>query len=122
MRWGKPDASDPLAPPPRRSTLIRYEEIWAVVARIPAGRVATYGDVARIAGIPGGARQAGRAMRFCPPELALPWHRVIAAGGRIALTGEHGREQRRRLESENVPFAGAKVCLDRCHWQLARSH
>ena len=114
------DASDPLAPRPERSTLIRYQEIWAVVARIPPGKVATYGDIARMAGIHGGARQAGRAMRYCPPELALPWHRVIAAGGRIALTGEHGREQRRRLEFENVPFAGARVRLDRCRWELAR--
>ena len=104
---------------PPLATLIRYEQIWAVVSQIPTGRVATYGDIARMAGIPGGARQAGRAMRFCPPELALPWHRVVAAGGRIALSGEHGREQRRRLERENVPFAGARVRLDRCRWDSA---
>lgn len=98
------------------ATLIRYEQIWAVVSQIPTGRVATYGDIARMAGIPGGARQAGRAMRLCPPELALPWHRVLAAGGRIALSGEQGREQRRRLERERVPFAGARVRLERCRW------
>lgn len=98
------------------ATLVRYEQIWAVVSQIPTGRVATYADIARMAGIPGGARQAGRAMRFCPPELALPWHRVIAAGGRIALSGEQGREQRRRLERESVPFAGARVRLERCRW------
>lgn len=102
---------------PVGSAWIRYQEIWSVVARIPRGRVATYGDVARMAGIAGGARQAGRAMRLCPPELALPWHRVLGAGGRIALPGERGREQRRRLERENVPFAGAKVRLDQCRWE-----
>ncbi|MDE0108540.1 MAG: MGMT family protein [Bryobacterales bacterium] len=96
---------------------IRYQEVWSVVAQIPRGRVATYGDVARMAGIAGGARQAGRAMRLCPPELALPWHRVLAAGGRIALSGERAREQRRRLERENVPFAGARVRLERCRWE-----
>lgn len=99
------------------SAWIRYQEIWSVVARIPRGQVATYGDLARLAGIPGRARQAGRAMRSCPPELALPWHRVVAAGGRIALPGERGRQQRRRLERENVPFAGARVRLERCRWE-----
>ena len=90
-----------------------------MVAAIPRGRVATYGDVARMAGLPSGARQAGRAMRCCPPELALPWHRVVAADGRIALPGEHGREQRCRLEWESVPFAGSKVRLERCRWEPA---
>lgn len=70
-----------------------------------------------MAGIAGGARQAGRAMRLCPHDLALPWHRVLAAGGRIALPGERGSEQRRRLERESVPFAGAKVRLERCRWE-----
>ncbi len=70
-----------------------------------------------MAGMAGGARQAGRAMRLCPPELALPWHRVLAAGGRIALPGERGREQRRRLERESVPFAGARVRLEQCRWE-----
>lgn len=106
-----------LAGPPAASAWIRYQEIWSVVARIPKGQVATYGDVARMAGIVRGARQAGRAMRLCPPELALPWHRVLAAGGRIALPGERGREQRRRLERENVPFVGARVRLERCRWE-----
>ena len=112
-------AGEPASGRSRLSTWIRYERIWEVVADIPAGRVATYGDLARMAGLTNGARQAGRAMRHCPPELELPWHRVVAAGGRIALEGERGREQRRRLERESVPFAGARVRLDLCRWEAA---
>lgn len=91
--------------------------VWALVPRIPTGRVATYGDVATVLGLPRHARHVGRALRGCPARLGLPWHRVVAAGGRIALPGERGLEQRRRLESEGVPFRGAKVDLDRCRWR-----
>ncbi|MDE0102367.1 MAG: MGMT family protein [Bryobacterales bacterium] len=94
----------------------RYEEIWGAVAAIPRGRVATYGDVARMVGLPGAARMVGRALRACPPGADLPWHRVIAAGGRIALPDDRGREQRRRLTAEGVPFAGRRVILPECRW------
>ena len=96
----------------------REEIIWGIVARIPRGKVATYGDVAQAAGLLRGARQVGRAMRNCPPHLDLPWHRVLAAGGRIALTGSQGLEQRFRLEWENVPFSGPRVRLDLCRWEI----
>lgn len=96
----------------------REEIIWEIVSRIPRGKVATYGDVARAAGLQRGARQVGRAMRRCPPQLDLPWHRVLAAGGRIALQGPQGLEQRLRLESEGVPFSGSGVRLDLCRWEI----
>ena len=57
-------------------------------------------------------------MRACPQQLGLPWHRVVAAGGRIALPGDRGLEQRLRLEYEDVPFAGSRVALDQCRWQI----
>lgn len=96
----------------------RLARIWDLVARIPAGRVATYGDIALAAGLPRGARQVGRALRACPAQRELPWHRVLAAGGRIALPGDRGREQRLRLEYEGVPFAGARVRLELCRWDF----
>ena len=96
----------------------REDIIWGIVARIPRGKVATYGDVARAAGLLRGARQVGRAMRQCPPQLGLPWHRVLAAGGRIALKGPQGLEQRLRLEGEKVPFSGSRVRLDLCRWEI----
>jgi methylated-DNA-protein-cysteine methyltransferase-like protein len=77
---------------------------WDVVAMIPAGKVATYGDVARMAGFPGRARQAGYALKHMPPGAHLPWHRVVGAGGRIVFpkSSSQFREQTRRLRSEGV--------------------
>lgn len=86
--------------------------MWAVVASIPAGSVLTYGEVARAAGLPGRARQAGYALRVSPPGLHLPWHRVVGAGGRIAFppSSRQHREQARLLRSE-----GLKVLRGRVH-------
>lgn len=86
----------------------------AVVARIPRGRVATYGQVAALAGFPGASRQAAWALHA---SRGLPWQRVVAAGGRIALPGERGLEQRLRLENEGVKFRGARVRMDLHAWE-----
>ena len=94
------------------------EHIWQLVAQIPPGRVMTYGDIARAVGLRRGARHVGWAMRRCPAQLDLPWHRVLAAGGRIALSGDRGEEQRLRLQYENIPFAGKRVRLERCRWKI----
>jgi methylated-DNA-protein-cysteine methyltransferase-like protein len=80
-----------------------------VIARVPRGKVITYGEVAGQAGFPGAARQAVWSLRGA---RGLPWHRVVAAGGRIALPGIQGQEQRLRLESEGVTFRGARVRMD----------
>ena len=88
------------------------ERIWAAVRRIPPGRVATYGEVGAAVGCT--ARQVGSALRRGGSERRLPWHRVVASGGRIALPGSGGMEQRLRLEQEGVPFRGKRVWLERC--------
>ena len=88
-----------------------FQSVWAVVRRIPAGKVATYGGVARAAGFPGTARQVVWALRGAPRSAGLPWHRVLGAGGKILLPGPAGFEQRLRLEAEGVTFAGARVRL-----------
>jgi methylated-DNA-protein-cysteine methyltransferase related protein len=78
---------------------------------IPRGRVSTYGAVARTAGLPGRARQAGSALRVAPDALNLPWHRVVGAGGRIVFpkaTRAH-REQVRRLRAEGVLVKDGRV-------------
>jgi len=80
--------------------------IRRAVLKIPRGKVSTYGAVARAAGFPGAARQVVRALQR---SHGLPWQRVVAAGGRIALPGERGFEQRLRLEAEGVKFSGKKV-------------
>jgi methylated-DNA-protein-cysteine methyltransferase-like protein len=85
--------------------------IWHVVCSIPRGQVSTYGAVARAAGLPGRARQAGFALRVAPTGLNLPWHRVVGAGGRIAFpsSSREYREQARRLRAEGVAVANGRV-------------
>ena len=87
------------------------QAIWDVVCRIPQGQVSTYGAVARAAGLPGRARQAGFALRVAPDGMHLPWHRVVGAGGRIVFprTSRHHREQARRLRAEGVAVVQGRV-------------
>ena len=87
------------------------EAIWHAVCTIPRGRVATYGGVARAAGLPGRARQAGYALRVAGDSLSLPWHRVVGAGGRIAFprASRAHREQARRLRAEGVRVVEGRV-------------
>ena len=87
------------------------QAIWDVVCTIPRGQVSTYGAVARAAGLPGRARQAGLALRVAPDELNLPWHRVVGAGGRIVFpkATRQYKEQGRRLRAEGVPVRDGRV-------------
>ena len=91
-----------------------FARMRAVIAKVPRGRVATYGQIAELAGYPGAARQAVWALRA---SKGLPWHRIVAAGGRIALPGESGLDQRLRLETEGVKFRGARVRMDAHEWK-----
>jgi methylated-DNA-protein-cysteine methyltransferase related protein len=97
-----------------------YERIWAVVRRIPAGRVATYGQVARLAGLGGAARLVGYALHALPEAgNRVPWQRVINSQGRISQRGLGGPEQvqKRLLEREGVRFDGReRVDLARYGW------
>jgi len=87
-----------------------FEEIREAVRRIPHGKVATYGEVARAAGHPRAARRVALALKNSGDTL--PWHRVLGAGGKISLPGESGMEQRLRLEAEGVQFRGRAVRMD----------
>jgi methylated-DNA-protein-cysteine methyltransferase related protein len=99
-----------------------YRRIYQVVRRIPRGRVTNYGTVARLAGLPGQARQVGYALHALPDQSAVPWHRVINAQGRISLDRSGpGRYQRFLLESEGVRFdRSGRVDLQRYGWPLDR--
>jgi methylated-DNA-protein-cysteine methyltransferase related protein len=87
------------------------EAIWQVVSAIPRGSVSTYGAVARAAGLPGRARQAGFSLKVAPEALHLPWHRVVGAGGRIAFPRSSSayKEQARRLRAEGVAVQDGRV-------------
>ncbi len=100
----------------------RDARIYAVVRRIPAGRVATYGQVAALAGIPRGARQVGYALHALPDSAAgVPWQRVINAKGEVSPRAEGGwREgyQRHLLEEEGVEFDDrGRLDLARFRWE-----
>ena len=100
-----------------------YRRIYAVVRRIPRGRVATYGQIAELTGLPGHARQVGYALHALPEGSAVPWHRVLNARGALSLRRHSGGEitQRLRLEREGVRFdAGGRVALERVRWRPPR--
>jgi methylated-DNA-protein-cysteine methyltransferase related protein len=101
-----------------------YSRIYAVVRRIPRGRVATYGQVAELAGLSGHARQVGYALHALPTNTAVPWHRVLNARGALSLRRQPGAEltQRLLLEREGVWFdARGRVNLAKVRWPAAPS-
>ena len=89
------------------------------VRDIPPGAVASYGQIAEIAGIPRGARQVGYALKHLPTGSDVPWHRVVTASGRIAFAaGSRAyREQRKRLIMEGVAISSGRVDMQRYRWQ-----
>jgi len=102
----------------RRAPRDAYERIYAMVDSIPRGRVATYGQIAREAGLPRNARQVGYALRNLPDGSQLPWHRVVGASGKISPRAGSGYpSQRRLLQAEGVRVDRAgKVDLERFGW------
>ena len=97
-----------------------YSRIYAVVRRIPRGRVATYGQIAELAGLPGHARQVGYALHALPEGTVVPWHRVLNARGTLSLRRDSGGEitQRIKLEQEGVRFdIGGRIPLQRLQWR-----
>lgn len=97
-----------------------YQRIYDVVRRIPKGRVATYGQVASLAGLAGHARQVGYALHALPEGTAVPWHRVVNASGRISQRSVAGAElvQQQLLAREGVRFnALGKIMLARFRWK-----
>ena len=101
----------------------RYQRIYVVVQQIPMGRVATYGQVAAVAGLPGQARQVGYALHALPEGTEVPWQRVINARGEVSQRSEGGweRYQRHLLEEEGVCFNDTgRVDLSRFRWEPSR--
>jgi methylated-DNA-protein-cysteine methyltransferase related protein len=91
--------------------------IREAILRVPRGKVSTYGAIACAAGFPRGARLVVRVLR---QSHGLPWHRIVAAGGRIATPGEHALDQRFRLEMEGVKFSGRKVRMAEFEFKFSK--
>jgi methylated-DNA-protein-cysteine methyltransferase-like protein len=104
---------------------VSYQKIYAVVRRIPRGRVATYGQVARLASLPGHARLVGYALSALEEGSRIPWHRVVNARGAISPRRDGSpmaTVQRLRLERERVRFDGqGRVRLDVYRWLPRKS-
>jgi len=105
--------------PEKSNSQQRIERIWATVCDIPVGSVASYGQIAEIAGIPRGARQVGYALRKLPSNSEVPWHRVIQSLGRIAF--EKGsrayNRQAKRLIMEDVVILEGRIDMRKFRWQ-----
>lgn len=95
-----------------------HQQIWHTVLQIPLGKVASYGQIADLAGLPGRARLVGKALTLYQGSPQLPWHRVLRSDGSLAFcTGSaQALEQRQLLLAEGVHFTGRKVC-PQYRWQ-----
>lgn len=80
------------------------QSVWQTVHHIPYGRVASYGQIAKLAGYPGYARQVGYLLKHLPEDSIIPWYRVVNSQGKLALKGESASEQQRLLAAEGVVF------------------
>ena len=92
---------------------------YDLIARVPCGKVATYGQIATLSGYPGRARQVGYALAGMPEDWDLPWHRIINAHGKVSprTRSTFHLLQYELLEGEGVVFSGNRIDLDRFHWR-----
>lgn len=93
------------------------EELWDLIAKIPPGRVVSYGELGRALHNPASGYMVGRAMAGCPPDL--PWWRVVGKTGQLPIHKRDphlAREQRQRLLDEGVDFADNIIEMDRYGW------
>jgi methylated-DNA-protein-cysteine methyltransferase-like protein len=94
------------------------EKIWQLVYQIPKGKVSSYGQVARLAGLPGYARYVGQVMKDLPQGTKLPWHRVANSQGKLSFPRDSHQyqTQKHRLEAEGVVFVNGRFSLKKFGW------
>lgn len=93
-----------------------WQRIYDAVKRIPRAHVVTYGQLARLLRVRGGARTVGYAMAGCPSGQGIPWHRVVGADGKLLPREPYASKQRMLLETEGTQFVGMKVDLPAHQW------
>lgn len=98
--------------------MTNQEKIWQVVHQIPRGKVASYGQVAKLAELPGYARYVGYVMKNLPAGTKLPWHRVVNSQGRLSFPRDSAQYQRQKnlLEKEGVVFIKGRFSLREFGW------
>lgn len=97
----------------------KAQRIWRTVQRVPRGRVAGYGFIADLAGLPGRARMVGRSLQLAPDELDLPWYRILRSNGQIAFArgSELAALQTGLLRTEGIEVCNNRVDMRRFGWQ-----
>ncbi len=97
----------------------KIKRIWKTVLVIPKGKVASYGQVADLAGLPGRARLVGKALGLAPKELKLPWYRVLRSSGQLAFEkgSKNAEKQKGLLQQEEVVVLNNRVQLKQFGWQ-----
>src|SRR5271169_4220851 len=98
------------------ATDMSWEAVYAFVKKIPRGKVVTYGGVAKAIKLKGGARTAGHAMAATPKGQAIPWHRVVGAGGKLLIREPYASLQKKLLASEGARLTESRVDMKSCAW------
>lgn len=96
-----------------------YQRIWQTVQAIPYGKIASYGQIADLAGLPGRARLVGKALGYVPEQMVVPWYRVLRSNGQIAFPSgsAHSALQTGLLQEEGVVVLNNRVKLRDFQWQ-----
>ncbi|MGJ8669795.1 MAG: MGMT family protein [Oceanococcus sp.] len=96
-----------------------YLRIWNTVMAVPAGKVASYGQIADLAGLPGRARLVGRSLGHVPDDLDVPWYRILRSSGQLAFepASQQALKQSRLLHAEGVKVKNNRVKLKEFGWQ-----
>lgn len=112
------DIHDQLREPAAEHAARRRQAVYQTLAQVPPGRVVSYGYLAELAGLGRAARWVGRVLAQLPADTRLPWHRVVAADGRLSLAPgtPAGDEQRARLRAEGLVIRGNRVDIRRHVW------
>ena len=115
---GTPDVIEPTNGT-ESAAQIRRTALYLTLAQVPEGKVVSYGQLAELAGLGRAARWVGRTLSELPGDSKLPWHRVLAAGGRISLPAgsPSGDEQRARLRMEGISILNNRVDIQRHGWR-----
>jgi methylated-DNA-protein-cysteine methyltransferase-like protein len=106
-----------------KTNSMHWNSVYALVKKIPRGRVMTYGQLAKALRLSGGARTAGRAMAACPSGKGVPWHRVVGADGKLLIREPYASLQRKLLESEGLELAEKRIVnFKNFNWNAGTPH
>src|SRR5271155_1004007 len=96
--------------------MVSWDSVYALVKKIPRGKVLTYGALAKATRLPGGARTAGHAMAATPKGQVIPWHRVVGARGKLLIREPYASLQKKLLATEGARIIESRVDLKTCAW------